>query len=131
VGIAKGQLQESVLNGPPPLGPGAEPPARLEAFLDALLDLTEANLELLLVSDYDSPGERYRSGAYAAWRLHVSLLLREMGLGDRADGLAHVLLAPLAADLVEHRLTDEGSPIAELRGELRLLIGSLRDASTG
>jgi AcrR family transcriptional regulator len=125
------QLQESVLSGPPPLGPGAEPAARLAAFLEALLDLTQANLELLLVSDYDSPGGRYRSGAYAAWRLHVSLLLGEMGLAERAEGLAHALLAPLAADLLEHRLVDERATIAEMRGELRLLVESLRDASAG
>jgi hypothetical protein len=54
-----------------------------------------------------------------------------MGLADRAEGLAHALLAPLAADLLEHRLVDERATIAELRGELRLLVESLRDASAG
>jgi AcrR family transcriptional regulator len=125
------RLQESVLHGPPPLGPGAEPTARLAAFLGALLDLTESNLDLLLVSDYDSPGQRYLSGAYAAWRLHVSLLLREMGFGDSADGLSHFLLAPLAADLVEHRLKEEGADMAELRDELELMVRSLSDAPIG
>jgi AcrR family transcriptional regulator len=113
------RLQDALLSGPPPLGPGAPPPERLRAFLAALLELTVANLDLLLISDYDTPGDRYRTGAYAAWRLHVSILLQEAGhRRGLADGLAHVALAPLAADLVTHRVRDEGADPATLEAEL-------------
>jgi hypothetical protein len=113
------RLQDSLLSGPPPLGPGAPPAERLRAFLSALLELTVANLDLLLISDYDSPGDRYRTGAYAAWRLHVSLLLEDAGYErGRAEGLAHAVLAPLAADLVRHRLRDEGADPVTLEAEL-------------
>jgi AcrR family transcriptional regulator len=116
------RLQDALLAGPPPLGPGAPPADRLRAFLGALLELTIANLELLLISDYDSPGDRYRTGAYAAWRLHVSVLLQDAGHPSaRADGLAHLVLAPLAADLVRHRLRDEGAEAATLEAELDVL----------
>src|SRR5919107_5233449 len=37
VGDAERQLQDDLLRGPPPLGPGAPPRERLLAFLDALL----------------------------------------------------------------------------------------------
>jgi AcrR family transcriptional regulator len=122
---AERRLQEAVLAGAPPLGPGVEPRARLVAFLEALADLTSENAELLLVSDYDAPGGRYRSAAYEAWRLHVAVLLEEGGVGEDAPGLAHALLAPLAADLVRHRLTEEGADLAQLKQEAGALAGAL------
>ena len=41
-------LQERILRGPPPLGPGAPPRERLLAFLAALAELTMEHRELLL-----------------------------------------------------------------------------------
>jgi AcrR family transcriptional regulator len=119
------RLQDALLSGPPPLGPGAPAGDRLRAFLAALLDLTVANLELLLISDYDSPGDRYRTGAYAAWRLHVRNLLREAGADDASDGLAHCLLAPLGADLIRHRVQEEGTKPGALEAELAALVEGL------
>jgi AcrR family transcriptional regulator len=128
------RLQDALLAGTPPLGPGAPPAERLRAFLAALLELTVANLDLLLISDYDAPGDRYRTGAYAAWRLHVTVLLEEAGHErGRAEGLAHALLAPLAADLVAHRLRDERAELASLVSELDDLasvIGGKRKSRT-
>ncbi len=90
-------LQERVVRGPPPLGPGAPPRDRLLAFLAALAELTFAHRDLLREVERASPAARYRTGAYQAWLQHTVLLL-----GDD-DGLrAHMLLAPLAADLVWH-----------------------------
>ena len=109
------QLQEALLRGPPPLGPGAPAAERLFAFLEALLDHTVEHLDLLLISDYDEPGSRYRIGAYAGWRFHVTLLLDEIGLGPERVGLADCLLAPLAPDLVRYRIEAEGAKPAELK----------------
>jgi AcrR family transcriptional regulator len=114
------ELQEAILHGPPPLGPGAAPEERLVAFFEALLDLVVDRLELFLVSDYDRPGQRFETGAYRGWVWHATLLLREAGLGNQAAGLAHNLLAPLAADLVQHRL-GEGATTEELKAELAQL----------
>jgi AcrR family transcriptional regulator len=118
------ELQEAVLEGPPPLGPGAAPEERLAAFLDALLDLVVDRLDLLLISDYDHPGQRFETGAYRGWVWHVTLLLREAGLGDPSEGLAHSLLAPLAADLVQHRLATGATP-DELKAELARLASAV------
>lgn len=114
------ELQEAVLHGPPPLGPGAAPGERLGAFLEALLELVIDELDLLLVSDYGHPGQRFETGAYRGWVWHAALLLREAGLGDLSPGLAHGILAPLAADLVQHRLA-EGATTEELKAELARL----------
>jgi AcrR family transcriptional regulator len=114
-------LQDAILRGPPPLGPGAPPRERLLAFLGALTELTVAHRELLLEVDGAAPAARYRTGAYQAWLQHVVLLLGELEVaGDRAL-LAHLLLAPLAADLVSFLCEDEGVGADALAAALREL----------
>jgi AcrR family transcriptional regulator len=110
------ELQERILRGPPPLGPGAPPRERLLAFLAALADLTVEHRDLLLEVERAAPAARYRTGAYRAWLQHTVLLL-----GDD-DGLrAHLLLAPLAADLVWHLVEDEGAGADDLVAALHEL----------
>jgi AcrR family transcriptional regulator len=109
-------LQEQVLRGPPPLGPGAPARERLLAFLAALAALTAEHRDLLLEVERAGPAARYRTGAYQAWLQHTVLLL-----GDD-DGLrAHLLLAPLAADLVWHLAEDERVTTDALAAALREL----------
>jgi AcrR family transcriptional regulator len=116
------RFQDRLLSGPPPLGPGAPPEERLVAFLRALVDFTDENVDLLIVSDHDEPGGRYLTGAYAAWRLHTASLLEELGAGPRsAPGLADTLLAPAAADLIRHRRREQGVPRAQIKRELELV----------
>lgn len=91
------RLQEGILTGPPPLGPGAAPTARLVAFVEAYVDFLDENLDLVHLSETARPGARYEIGAYRLWHRHVAHLLELAGVRD-ADFLAHALLAPLAAD---------------------------------
>ena len=91
------ELQAAMLSGPPPLGPGADPVERLEAFVAAYLLLVDRQLDLVLMSQTSAPGARLRTGAHAFWRQHCALLLRAAGADDhqlRAD----LLLAGLAAE---------------------------------
>ncbi|WP_157549253.1 TetR/AcrR family transcriptional regulator [Nonomuraea candida] len=92
------ELQERVLSGPPPLGPGAPAAARLSAFMDAYLTYLFAHLDLVRMSETASPGARYRIGAYRFWHRHVSILLAECRPGADADPLAHALLAAVSAE---------------------------------
>ena len=95
----EGDLQERLLRGPPPLGPGAPPAERLAAFYRAMVELLELHGHLALAAE---TGERrYSVGAYRAWQLHVTVLLAEAGL-DHHAALVHVLLAPLAPDVFAH-----------------------------
>lgn len=94
------ELQEKILSGPPPLGPGAGAPARLRAFLHAYGDYLFGHLDLVRMSETAAPGARYRIGAYRFWHRHVALLLAESRPGADAEYLAHIVLAPVAADLV-------------------------------
>ncbi len=104
-------LQERLLRGAAPLGPGtgtgagagAEPPTpaeRLAAFYAAMVELLETHVHLVLGAE---TGEaRYRTGAHAFWRLHVAHLVREAGRPD-PEVLADQLLAPLAPELFRHQ----------------------------
>jgi AcrR family transcriptional regulator len=113
-------LQDAIVHGPPPLGPGAPPRERLIAFLDALADLLERHGDWLYASETGRPQARYTSGAYEAWRAHVALLLGEMGIAD--DVLAHVILAPLGAELWVHLRSGRGISADRLRAALHALI---------
>jgi AcrR family transcriptional regulator len=104
------ELQEAILFGPPPLGPGegtAKPSAaqRLEAFVNAYLDYVLGHLDLVRVSETASAGARYRIGAYRFWHRHVAVLLA--GRKD-PDADAHTLLAALAAEHLHAMLPELG-----------------------
>jgi AcrR family transcriptional regulator len=99
------ELQEAILHGPPPLGPGAAARDRLTAFVDAYLSYLLAHLDLVRMSETASPGARYRIGAYRFWHRHVAILLARMPDPDQA---AHALLAPLAAEHVTAVLPEVG-----------------------
>ncbi|WP_199839652.1 TetR/AcrR family transcriptional regulator [Streptomyces sp. XY431] len=98
-------LQEAVLHGPPPLGPGAPPAERLAAFLNAYLDYLLEHLALVRMSETATPGARYRIGAYRFWHRHVAILLTPT---PDPDPTAHTLLAAVAADHVAALLPELG-----------------------
>lgn len=98
-------LQQAILSGPPPLGPGASAVDRLTAFTDAYLDYLLEHLDLVRVSETAAPGARYRIGAYRFWHQHASILLA--GSPDPQHA-AHALLAALAAEHVAALLPELG-----------------------
>jgi len=110
-------FQEALLRGPPPLGPGAPAPERLAAFLQGLVDVLEANIDLLVVSENATPGARYRTRLYDTYRLHATVLLREI-IGAEPGPLADLVLAPLAADLYQHLRRDRGTSPDEIKAML-------------
>lgn len=114
-------LQAGILRGPPPLGPGAPAGERLEALVLALADLQEAHGDVLLASETAKAGARYHTGAYRAWHQHAAMLIREARPDTDAELAAHLLLAPLAAELATHVRGSEGVTDARLRESLREL----------
>ncbi|MEU1206129.1 helix-turn-helix domain-containing protein [Nocardia sp. NPDC005825] len=89
-------LQEQLLRGEPPLGPGAPPAERLAAFYAAMLELLDTHANLVLGAE--TGGARFRTGAYQFWAVHVRTLLVEAGVAE-PDTLVDALLAPLAAEV--------------------------------
>lgn len=120
IGEEERALQDELLSGRPPLGPGAPPGERLTAFLAELAALTERNLAVLAASEGAAPGARYRIGAYAVWRLHVAVLLRTIDEDLDADWLADLLLAPLAAEHYRRQRTEHGMSAARVAENLLL-----------
>jgi AcrR family transcriptional regulator len=122
---AERELQERLLHGPPPVGPGAAATDRLVAFAAAYVDFAAETLDLLVQAEA-AQGGRLRSGAYDFWRQHCAYLFVEAGGAD-ADRRAEVLLAALSAEQLQHWLRDQQSPVDQLKEQLaavaRLLTG--------
>jgi len=110
------KLQDELIRGAPPLGPGAPPLERLIAFGRAYLDFLNRHAEMLREAE-GTHEAHLLSSPYAFYRTHIGMLLREAGLGDRADYLADVVLLPLSA-----------SAFAYHRGARQLSCDELADA---
>lgn len=114
-------LQHELLRGDPPLGPGAPPRERLRAFADAMIDHVERLSELLQAVG----SGRYRSSVYAAYHLHVAMLLRLARPECDAPVLADLVLAPFAPELYRHLTENRGIPKAQIAAALRDLVGGI------
>lgn len=99
------RLQERIIRGAPPLGPGAPAAERLAAFYAAMVDLLEGHLHLALGGETGSA--RFHTGAYGFWRLHVRALLAD-GDPPVTDAAIDLLLAPLAPELYQFQRHELG-----------------------
>lgn len=120
-------LQERLLRGPPPLGPGAPPDQRLAAFYEVMVDLLERHGHLALAAE--TGARRFGTGAYGFWRAHVAALLRAAGVGLDAEVLADSLLAPLAPELYRYQREVRGLSQAEVARGLALLAARVLGAT--
>lgn len=109
------EFQEAFIRGPAPLGPGASPDERLLAFGRALLAHVRTHADLLLAAQAAGPpGRRFDVGAYAAYRAHVTILLREADPAVDAEYAAEALLAPLNPEIVLHQLRARGMTLQRI-----------------
>jgi AcrR family transcriptional regulator len=113
-------LQEAIIRGAPPLGPGAPATERLVAFGEAMLDMLEAHSELLLAAE--TGPARYTHPAYAVHRLHAALLLSEASPGCDAELLADSLLAGLGAELFVYLRQVREMPLDRLKDGWQALV---------
>ncbi|MFD6155936.1 TetR/AcrR family transcriptional regulator [Nocardia sp. NPDC060256] len=93
-------LQEQLIGGVPPLGPGAPPAARLAAFYAAMVELLDAHADLVLGAEIG--GARFATGSYGFWHAHVRALLLA-GKIREPDALIDALLAPLGAEVYQQQ----------------------------
>jgi AcrR family transcriptional regulator len=113
-------LQEKLIFGKPPLGPGERPQARLAAFYEAMVDLLDKHLHLHLGAEIGR--SRLETGAYQFWRAHVRALVRDADMGD-PNILADMLMAPLAPELYQFQRDRLGLSKKDIIGSLVLLAG--------
>jgi AcrR family transcriptional regulator len=114
------RLQDGFLHGPPPLGPGAPPRARLKAFAGARFDQLERHADLIAAAE--AGGARFVAEPYCVHRLHVGVLVHEADPGADAEILADVLLAPLSAESFDHWRGLREMPRARMEAGYRTLV---------
>jgi AcrR family transcriptional regulator len=119
------RLQQAVIRGVPPLGPGAPPKERLVAFLHALLDLLEEHTELHLVSERTPNGTRYHSALYGFYRLHVQLLLGEVDAALATPFMPDAVMSLVSAELFRHLRQDRELPLDFVKAEVLVMIERL------
>jgi AcrR family transcriptional regulator len=101
-------LQERMMRGAPPLGPGAPAAERLEAFVRELHALVLRRRDLIVAIDDTSALAQVRSPVHAGWAVHLRMLLADV----RPDGdpavLAELVLAVVSAATYVHVVDDLG-----------------------
>jgi AcrR family transcriptional regulator len=91
-------LQEGVIRGEPPLGPGAPAVERLVAFGRARFELLERHGLMIAAAELSERGDaRFDQPVYLFYRSHIGMLVREANSECDADYITEALLAPLAA----------------------------------
>jgi AcrR family transcriptional regulator len=93
------RFQDAFLDGPPPLGPGAPPSERLEAFVLGLLSLQHTNLPFALAA---SAGNVNPAAAAQPLLLHATALINELRSDIDPAVTAAVLLAAISPPAIAH-----------------------------
>lgn len=102
------EFQEQLIRGLPPLGPGAAPVDRLIAFGAGVIELVANHCELIMAAQVGKARARFAGPVYAAYRMHVRMLLVEIDGTLDADYFADVLLGALDAELFGYWQGDVG-----------------------
>jgi AcrR family transcriptional regulator len=95
------RLQEDIIRGPAPLGPGAPPVERLIAFGERLFEHFAKHGELIAAAEAGG-AIRYRSAPFSVYRTHVQMLVREAAPYADWEYLSDALMASLRADHVHY-----------------------------
>ncbi len=106
--------QQAFMFGPPPLGPGAPPLARLLAYGRERLRFTWDHRVLLSDANSD-PQTRFNAPA-TLHRTHVRMLLETAGTTGDLDAQTDALLALLDAHHVVHQVNDLGRSLEQQGG---------------
>ena len=97
-------LEQAVVAGPPPLGPGAPAADRLRAFLDAVVDLVTRNVGLIAAADHAAATQRHGAHdehpVYVFWHGHLAGLIAEQHPDADAQLLAHLVLGSMHSEPV-------------------------------
>jgi AcrR family transcriptional regulator len=119
-------LQDAIIRGPAPLGPGAPPRERLVAFGTAMLDRLEEHQEVILDAEQHHGGGSYlESRPHAVHRTHVRHLVAQLDLPTDVDYLADVLLLPLTATTFTDQRRTRGMPLEQLKAAYADIVARL------
>lgn len=94
-------FQEAFLHGPPPLGPGAPPDERLEAFIVELIRRQAEHLPFALAAE-TQPGDA-QAPVYGALLIHIAALVHQLDPALDERVLAGLILSAIAPPVL-HRM---------------------------
>jgi AcrR family transcriptional regulator len=103
-------LQEAMIRGEPPLGPGAGPRERLHAFGQARLDLLERHGAVLAAAEIQS-----LPAPYGVYRAHLAHLIREASPEADHEYLSDALLGLLTARLFFYQRAERGLDLQRIK----------------
>jgi AcrR family transcriptional regulator len=118
------RLQEDLIRGPAPLGPGAPPVERLIAFGERLFEHYAQHGELIAAAE-TKVDMRYGSMVFSAYRTHVQLLVREAAPDGDWEYLSDALMASLRADHVHYLREIRGMSESRIAGAWEDLVRRL------
>ena len=125
-------LRRAIESGPPPLGPGTDPSQRVAAILDAILVVKLDNRHLTLaLEERSGSASLYEQPQYQLVHRLLSDLLRDVGRGKESELLAHLLLAAVRADLLDHLAGSRGSSRRQLRAGVAAVVDLVLSGSSG
>jgi AcrR family transcriptional regulator len=111
------ELQQCILFGPPPLGPGAGPADRIGAFVREYVGYVADHVDLVRMSQTARPDARFDTGAHQFWRTHLAYLAGEAGHPDPRL-VADIVLAAVTAEQVGYWIRRDGRPVSQLADRL-------------
>jgi AcrR family transcriptional regulator len=118
------EFQDAFLSGPPPLGPGAPASVRLEAFVDELLRLTDAQLDLALAAARATAAGAQIS-VHGSLALFVRVMVAEIDSSLDGEVVADLLLGAISAGVVYHLRRERGIELERLQVAARGLLHGL------
>jgi len=118
------EFQDAFLSGPPPLGPGAPASVRLEAFVDELLRLTDAQLDLALAAARATAAGAQVS-VHSSLALFVRVMVAEIDASLDGEVVADLLLGAISPGVVYHLRRDRGIELERLQVAARALLRGL------
>jgi AcrR family transcriptional regulator len=121
---AMAEFQDAFLSGPPPLGPGAPASVRLEAFVDELLALTDAQLDFALAAARATAAGAQVS-VHASLALFVRAMVAEIDTTLDGDVVAELLLGAVSAGVVYHLRRDRAIELERIQAGARALLHGL------
>jgi AcrR family transcriptional regulator len=121
---AMAEFQDAFLSGPPPLGPGTPPGVRLEAFVDELLRLMDAQLDFMLAAARAAPAGGQVS-VHGSLALFVRVMVAEVDPSLDGDVVADLLLGAISAPVLYHLRREQGVELERIQAGARALLRGL------
>ena len=116
-------FETALTSGPPPLGPGAPPAERLEAFVVEGLSWTRDNLALGVTSQMVFAQNSL--AAFGPMHAHITGLLRELGLEEGAEILATMLAEAVSPVTLQVLLELRGDSFEDVVATARILVAGI------